>query len=247
MKETHSRNQAIGWTGSVLLHGAVFIAVALYAYFYSFSIQGDVRVTATSEAMPTGVREMVEDGAEARIGGILGGTDRALAERISTRQGVKSAIEDARARAQQMPPEEQLALVNQQSDRLEKIKPADMTQMAAYVESAFGLPPATQPDPSQEASKSERTFDHDTSRPTDIIPAVGPKKEPGYLWTLTDAQGLTKSFFVPTANMSPEDVRMADLFEKARQSPNFSVLLNTAVKLAARQAHEKTATQPAGK
>ncbi len=243
MKNNPSNHQAIGWAGSLLLHGGIITFVAFYAYFYSFSIQGDVRVTATSEAVPAAVREIVTPSPDPAHGNLLSGTDRALAQRVSTREGVKSVLQEAQTRAQELPIDEKMAILDKQSARIDQIKQADVAKMTDYVESAFGITPATtQPD--TQPAKTSTTFDPDSGRYSDIIPAIGPKKEPGYLWTLTDAHANTISYFTPASEMSPDDLRLAELFEKARRSPNFKSLLNTAIKLASKKRADEKAQQP---
>jgi hypothetical protein len=232
--------QTIGWTVSVLLHGSVLGGFMLYAYFWAFSIpiDGHTRLVSTGESVPNDVQKLVAPDPDKT--GPLGQSNRALAQRVATHEGVREVFTQARDRAAQMTNESRLAAVESHTSAVEQIKPKDMDDILSHIESSFGLerekPPETQPG----------AFDLDSSYISDIMPASGPRKEPGFLFTRTDANGRTMMHFVARTDMSPEDLKLAEVFEKGRNNPNLKRIIKSTTRISEKLARETPATRPAG-
>jgi hypothetical protein len=235
-----SNPQTIGWTASVVLHGGILAFITIYAYFWGFTVEGDVRITSSSQSIPQDVQRLVEPDAKDKS---FLDTDRAMAQRVATHEGVRSVLAQASDRAAQMSEADRMRTLESNTGKLNQIKAKDMEDVLGHIETSMGIKaPQTQP---ADPARADAPFDPESSQPTDITPAIGPKKEPGYLWTLTDANGRTSTFFTAASAMSAEEQRLADLFEKARHSPNFGRALKTALKLAAKRTAEKAPdTQP---
>lgn len=240
-KKKESEGVVIGWAGSLILHGSVLLTFVFYVYFWGFSIQGDVRVTSSRQTLPQEVRDLVEPDKKDR--GLLGGTDRAMAEKVATHEGLKSVLTQAQERARQMPDEARMATLQANTAALERIKPTDVEDMLNHIETSMGVAPAA----TQPGEREHQPFDLDSSHISDVFPAVGPRKESGYLFERTDDHGEKMSYFVPIANMSKDDLKLADLYEMARKYPNLKRMLKTTNKLAEKMIKSEQTTQPAGK
>lgn len=233
--EQDKKAKTIGWAVSVGLHSAVLIVVAWFTYYVHFDIRRDVRVTGGSEPVPSGARRLIQQDEKPPL------SDRKIAEQLATRDGMKQALDQAHANAMKMSDQEREKSLDNYTRRVEKIKPENVASIVSYIETSAGVPAQTQP--AAAPGQPPKPFDPETAMITSLIKGTDKSGKTVYLLTLTDANGTALVDQIPPQDMTPEMLRLADLFERAKTSSSFNMLLRSSLRIANHRAKEQHAAQ----